>query len=202
MPRPTSHPLRALALLAGAALCALVANALARPERKLAWTGGVPVPAPAPPLPAAPAPAPAPGPEPPAPAAPVRARPAAPRFPPDPASVMREITSRDALDAFTLHVPFLDARRTDDFLEGHVTGAWSVPVWEAAPEARLTEFEARANPGPRDPIVIYCSGGGCEDSRLLAGKLVALGYRNLLLYADGFPDWAAQGRPVAKGARP
>jgi rhodanese-related sulfurtransferase len=69
-------------------------------------------------------------------------------------------------------------------------------------EARITEFEARARPALADPVVLYCSGGDCEDSRLLAGKLVALGYRNLLIYRDGFPDWAAQGRPQQQGARP
>jgi rhodanese-related sulfurtransferase len=116
--------------------------------------------------------------------------------------VVREITSQDAWDAFRLHLPFLDARRTADFAEGHVPGAWSVPVWEAQPEAAITAFEASANPGSRDPIVLYCSGGGCEDARLLANRLVALGYRNLLLYAGGFPDWTAKARPVATGARP
>jgi len=75
-------------------------------------------------------------------------------------------------------------------------------VWEDRPEGKLTEFEARVNPGTKDPIVLYCSGGGCEDSHLLANRLVALGYRNLLIYAEGFPDWAARSRPVEKGPRP
>jgi rhodanese-related sulfurtransferase len=115
---------------------------------------------------------------------------------------VRAISAPDAWLAYELKVPFLDARRSAAFTEGHILGAWSAPVWEADVDTRLTEFEARANPGPRDPIVIYCDGGGCEDSHLLANKLVALGYRNLLIYTDGFPDWTAQGRPVAKGARP
>jgi rhodanese-related sulfurtransferase len=200
MTRPPSHLLRLLAFPAAAGLCALLANAVASPERRLAWTGRPPVPAPqvapAPPVPAEAVPAP------PAKAAAPTPRPAAPRFPADPAAPVREISSRDARDAYGLHVPFLDARRTEDFLEGHVAGAWSAPVWESACAGRITDFEARANPGPRDPIVIYCAGGGCEDSRLLAGKLMALGYRNLLLYAGGYPDWTAQARPVEKGARP
>lgn len=209
MPRPTPFPLRVLAFLAAAALCAGLANAFARPDRKLTWTGWTP---PATPVPAAPVPTVTPATEPPAPAsqAPVpalaapavRPKPAAPRFPPDPNAVIREFSSQDAWDAYGLHLPFLDARRTSAFEEGHVAGAWPVPVWEDVCAARITEFEARAHPAPRDPIVIYCSGGGCEDSRLLAGKLVELGYRNLLIYADGFPDWEAKARPVAKGARP
>ena len=193
--------LQASGLLAAAVLCAAMANAVAGPERELRWSQAAPAPA----QPPAPAPVPVPAP---APAAATRpalvpeaARPdKGARFPPDPAAVIRDISSRDARDAFALKVPFLDARRTAEFAEGHIPGAWSAPVWEAAPETRITEFEARANPGMKDPIVLYCGGGDCQDSRLLADKLVALGYRNLLIYRDGFPDWAAQGRPVARGA--
>jgi len=193
----SSQPLRALALLAAAGVCAFLVNANAGPARKLAWTGRVPQ--------AVALPAPAPAVEAPPPAieaAPAPPPKAGPRFPADPGAVMREITSRDAWDAYALHIPFLDARRSADFADGHVKGAWSVPVWEAEADTRITEFEARANPGMKQPLVIYCSGGDCEDSRLLANKLVALGYRNLLLYPGGYPDWMAQSRPVEKGARP
>jgi rhodanese-related sulfurtransferase len=127
---------------------------------------------------------------------------AAAGFAPDPAQVVREISSDQAWQAFRLGIPFLDARRSAEFAAGHVAGAWSVPVWEAEAAARITEFEARTNPALRAPMVIYCSGGGCEDSRLLAKRLVDLGYRNLLIYLDGFPDWVGQGRPVAPGAHP
>jgi rhodanese-related sulfurtransferase len=77
-----------------------------------------------------------------------------------------------------------------------------VPIWEQDAPARITEFEARVNPSPQAPIVAYCSGGDCEDSRLLARKLVELGYRNLFIYRDGFPDWVQRGRPQTRGARP
>jgi rhodanese-related sulfurtransferase len=144
---------------------------------------------------AAPAPAATPGP---APAKP----PATDRFAPSPTEVIRNINSEDALAAWNLKIPFLDARRTQEFEDGHLPGAWSVPVWESGLEGRIIDFEARANPQPRAPIVLYCNGGDCQDSHLLARRLVELGYRNLLVYQDGFPDWAAKGRPVAKGAQP
>ena len=50
-------------------------------------------------------------------------------------------------------------------------------------------------------MVIYCDGGDCADSRLLADRLIPLGYRNLRLYMAGYPDWTRQGRPVRKGAQ-
>jgi rhodanese-related sulfurtransferase len=77
-----------------------------------------------------------------------------------------------------------------------------VPVWEADLEDRLIAFKAARRPGPDDPIVLYCSGGDCRDSHLLAEKLLAQGYFHLLIYRDGYPDWVAQGYPTAKGAQP
>jgi rhodanese-related sulfurtransferase len=124
------------------------------------------------------------------------------RFAPAPDAVIRDLSSEDAWAAYQLKAPFLDARRSSEYQEGHVAGAWSVPIWEADAAARITEFEARADPSPGTPIVVYCSGGDCEDSRLLAQRLVQLGYRNLFIYRDGFPDWARRGRPQAPGARP
>lgn len=217
MTPPLRDALRALALLAAAAVCAGLANGLARSDRRLAWTGWAPplvVPAAAPmPAPAPPAPQPAPVPaapkaraaipatQPPAPAA--KATPSQPApFAPAAEGPIRELSSDDAFAAWQQKAPFLDARRSAEYLEDHVAGAWSVPVWEADADARITEFEARANPAPGAPIVLYCAGGDCNDSRILAQKLVKLGYRNLLIYRDGFPDWLQKGRPHAQGARP
>ncbi|WP_306598973.1 rhodanese-like domain-containing protein [Geothrix sp. 21YS21S-2] len=197
MSRLAHHLARALAFLAAAVLLGVAANHFAAPSRKLAWLGRTPTEPAAPPAdPPAdpPAPEPAPG--------PVRTAPrAADPFHPSSTQAVREISSEVAWSAFGRRIPFLDARRTSDFEEGHVAGAWSAPVWESDCDRRITEFEARANPGMKDPVVIYCT-GGCEDSKLLAAKLQGLGYRNLLVYTDGFPDWTAKARPVAKGPRP
>jgi rhodanese-related sulfurtransferase len=216
---------RFLAFPAAAVLCALVGNALAPAQRHLAWSGWVPPAAstaPTPSLPDRPEPAPdraEPAPQHPAPTQP-RPEPARPdstpakplpapgpapvpsQWRPDPGAPIRDLGSDQAWTAFQRRIPFLDARRSDDFRAGHVAGAFSVPVWEAVLEGRITEFEARAQPDPANPIVLYCSGGDCEDSQLLARKLVALGYRNLLIYRDGYPDWAARHRPVALEVRP
>ncbi|WP_306589458.1 rhodanese-like domain-containing protein [Geothrix sp. 21YS21S-4] len=110
-----------------------------------------------------------------------------------------EISSQAAWETFQAGVPFLDARRSSEFAEGHIAGAWCAPVWEADLEDRLFAFKAARRPGPEDAIVLYCSGGDCRDSHLLAERLLAQGYFHLLIYRDGFPDWAAQGRPVQKG---
>jgi rhodanese-related sulfurtransferase len=198
-----------MALLGVAALCAVIANGLAGPERRLAWTvapptAAAPIKVPPPPQPLA---IPTPEPRPSAASAskpPDAARPdpAPPKgaFPPRPGQPLREIGPLEALDAFSAGAPFLDARRSAEYELGHIQGAWSLPLWESTLDERLTEFEAKANPSPEAALVLYCSGGSCEDSHLLASRLFQLGYRNLLIYRDGYPDWVAQGRPIAKGA--
>ena len=194
------------ALLGGAAVCALVSNALARPERRLAWAGTPPrvsaVPAlPLPPLQAAPQqilPAPAPN--------RAKATPEDPKpqlaevFPAQAGQPIREIGGREAAEAFRAGIPFLDARRQAEYELGHIRGAWSLPVWESTLEERLVEFEARVNRPPEAALVLYCSGGSCEDSHLLASRLFQMGYRNLLIYRKGYPEWTEQGRPITKGA--
>ncbi len=96
---------------------------------------------------------------------------------------------------------FLDARRSSVFEEGHVAGARSFPVWESDIEDRVKKlFEEGLD--QRAPVVIYCSGGNCEDSHMLAERLYKVGFDNVLIYKDGFPDWQKRGLPVSKGANP
>ena len=213
MPTP-STPLRMLALAGVAVAGALLSNALQSPSRRLPWRGltppvppaqAAPSEVPAPPAPAPPAPAPpaasAPLPEPPRPARMAAPAPSVTVVPPPTAAAapIREIDGQEAWKAFQAGRPFLDARRSADYAAGHIAGAWCAPVWEADLDDRLLSFKAARRPGPEDPIVLYCSGGDCRDSHLLAARLLEQGYFHLLVYRDGFPDWAAQKRPVEKG---
>ena len=209
--------LRLLALAGLAGLAAMLSNRLAGPSRRLAWRGSVVAPVPTILVPparelAVPELAPLAGRENPG----VKAKgehlrtPAPPLLQAPPTSPatseatlpIREVSSLEAFAAYQSGWPFLDARRSAEFAEGHVRGAFCVPVWEADLDDRLIDFKAAHHPGPGDPIVIYCSGGDCHDSHLLAEKLLAHGYYHLLIYRDGYPDWVAQGRPTTKGALP
>lgn len=110
-----------------------------------------------------------------------------------------EISDAQAWAAFSAGTPFLDARRSGEYALGHIQGAWCAPVWEADLDDRLLTFKAARRPGPEDPIVLYCSGGDCRDSHLLAERLLAQGYGHLLIYREGYPAWVAQGRPIQRG---
>jgi rhodanese-related sulfurtransferase len=236
------------ALVGLAVACALVSNALAGKERKLALPGDYPNatkfvarPEPAPFAPFEPAPdesvpvsavevpgpagAPSPagaardaGPSSPAvpevaipQAAPpqARVRASAPSGPASPVELLArfpahgqpfvEISGDAAAWLHARGALFLDARRSRDYTEGHVAGALSFPIWESVVvKGRIEALVAEGRDGNL-PVVLYCSGGDCEDSHMLAQALFGAGFENLLVYRDGLPDWIARGGAVAAG---
>jgi len=99
---------------------------------------------------------------------------------------------------------FLDARRTSVYEQGHITGARTVSVWESDVDDKVAKiFNERSDPAQQAlPIVIYCSGGDCEDSHMLAQKLYGALFNNVYVYKDGFPDWQKHGGAVHTGAEP
>jgi rhodanese-related sulfurtransferase len=111
-------------------------------------------------------------------------------------------------DVALLHsrgVLFLDARRTSVYEAGHIAGAQPYSVWEADVDEKVNKlYEARGNDPKQanEPIVIYCSGGDCEDSHMLAQKLWGVQFNNVYVYKDGFPDWEKRGGAVHKGSAP
>jgi len=110
-------------------------------------------------------------------------------------------------DVKTLHdknALFLDARRTSVYEQGHIPGARTYSVWESDIDDKVQKlFAERSDPTSQNlPIVIYCSGGDCEDSHMLAQKLWGIQFNNVYVYKDGFPDWQQHGAPVHTGANP
>lgn len=228
MRTPEARPLRQAATLVVLALAsALLSNALAGPARRLAWRPAPlppahPLPpAPAVPVPSAPAPALLPTPSqapagtpvrPVAPTPPPKAAQAAPvpapaslrdAFPPPADGAPFEIEDGEALALHRAGAVFLDARRTQLYLMGHIAGARVISPWEDGVEAQVQAF-ADATFDPKDPVVIYCSGGDCRDSHLLADRLWSAGFRNLRIFRGGWPAWLALKGPTAQGreARP
>lgn len=214
--RPWRPALDLAVLLAVALVCAGISNRLAGPTRRLAWLPEAPATSVIPPAraatPAAPLPArPAPPPQAEAPRAKIAPPKAAvpdwdpasllARFPPLEGKVYAEVDGDDA-HWLQLHgALILDARRSDVYAVGHLPGAQSLSVWEDGLQAKIANLAA-AKADPLLPMVVYCAGGDCEDSHLLAQKLWLAGYRNLRVYSGGFPDWAARGWPIHRGAKP
>jgi rhodanese-related sulfurtransferase len=123
------------------------------------------------------------------------------RFPPLVNEAQAAIRGDEAVWLHAHGAVFLDARRTAMYIEGHLPGAKSFSAWEdGLPEKvdQLSLFTADL----KLPVVIYCSGGDCHDSHLVAQKLWLAGFRNVRIYTDGYPDWEARNRPVTKGEKP
>jgi len=126
------------------------------------------------------------------------------RFQPHPDRPYVEISGEDAALLHSRGVLFLDARRTSVFEEGHIAGSRSFSVWESDIDDKVNAlYEERQDPAEQNkPIVIYCSGGACEDSHMLAQKLWGVQFNNVYVYKDGFPDWQKRGGAVRTGATP
>ena len=50
------------------------------------------------------------------------------------------------------------------------------------------------------PIIVYCSGGECHDSRLVANALLTLGFSDVRVYTGGWEEWQGAGLPTSAGA--
>jgi len=87
---------------------------------------------------------------------------------------------------------FVDARSPEDYEEGHIKGAVSLPVGQF--EEKIAAFEER-HP-PQASIITYCSGRTCLDSHHLAEFLLEFGYDSVTVFIDGFPGWEAEGHPI------
>jgi rhodanese-related sulfurtransferase len=126
------------------------------------------------------------------------------RFPPHPDKPYVEIAFADVNWLHGKKVLFLDARRTSVYEQGHIAGARTYSVWESDIDDKVRKlFDERSDPQAQSlPIVIYCSGGDCEDSHMLAQKLWGIQFNDIYVYKDGFPDWQQRGGPIHTGANP
>ncbi len=71
------------------------------------------------------------------------------------------------------------------FIQGHIPGAISIP---------FSEFDQKINLLPQDKtalLIFYCEGEACKLSHSSAKKAEALGYKNVKVYAKGYPEWVA-----------
>jgi len=126
------------------------------------------------------------------------------KFQPHPDRPAVDISGAEAAALHKAGALFLDARRTSVYEDGHIAGARSFSVWESDVDDKVNAlFEERSDPADQNkPIVIYCSGGACEDSHMLAQKLWGIQFNNLYVYKDGFPDWQQRGGAVKTGTTP
>ncbi len=93
---------------------------------------------------------------------------------------------------------FVDARSAEEYAEGHIPGAVSLPFDDVYKKPEL----AKAFDEKGLPIIVYCGGGDCDLARTLAYALIEAGHKRVLVFKDGLPGWAAAGHAVTKGVLP
>ncbi len=111
------------------------------------------------------------------------------------AEAINYIELKEAQSKFDQGVRFIDARQTEEYRNGHVKGAVSIPATEA-PEAIQAALRSQ---GQDQDIVVYCDGEECGASNLLAGKLQRLGFTKVYVFFGGWSAWQTAGLPVEKG---
>jgi rhodanese-related sulfurtransferase len=123
------------------------------------------------------------------------------RFPPNENEPFVEVSGDNVMWLYAAGAMFLDARRTGVYEEGHIAGAHNFAIWEADIDNKVSKLVDDGT-DPEMPIVVYCSGGACEDSHMLAQKLWGVFFNNVLVYRDGYPDWIKRGGSTQKGSAP
>jgi rhodanese-related sulfurtransferase len=88
----------------------------------------------------------------------------------------------------------VDARRAEQYAEGHLPGALHLDPF--FPDAGLPQVLPMLPVAQR--VVVYCTGGQCEDSESAALLLLQFGAPadRLAVYVGGVTEWTAAGRPL------
>lgn len=96
---------------------------------------------------------------------------------------------------------FVDARKVEEYTEGHLSGAINIPSTEK--EKYLDTIYTMLPHGTM--IVIYCTGGNCEASHEVFEFLANAGFskNNLRLFEPGWEFFSKQNDvPTTKGPQP
>lgn len=93
---------------------------------------------------------------------------------------------------------FIDARSQEEYVSGHILGALNLPFNEAKKSVAGDQFQDF----PEKSLVIYCQGGDCGTSVVLAKILYESGFKNVKVFQGGWAEWKKSGLPVAEGNDP
>ena len=110
---------------------------------------------------------------------------------------IRIVALEEARRAVESGASVIDARRKEDFDEGHIPGALLFDYYDMG---RYRDRVLSVLSNERE-IVVYCSEATCDDSELLAKELYLLGFTKLFVFKGGFAEWSGAGLPVERGSR-
>jgi rhodanese-related sulfurtransferase len=104
---------------------------------------------------------------------------------------MRVITRNELEQALQSPEPplLLEALPAQHFEAEHLPGAYNLPLDEVDTLAQALI------PRLNTPVVTYCSGLTCPNSKIAAKRLEELGYTDVSAYEGGKEDWLKAGLP-------
>jgi rhodanese-related sulfurtransferase len=96
-------------------------------------------------------------------------------------------------------IVFVDARDPDHYQEGHIPGAYELDPYHSEKEFGVVLPVCQL----AEAVVVYCTGGDCEDGDTTAILLRDAGIPNqkLFVYGGGFTAWETNHLPVETGPR-
>ncbi len=107
-----------------------------------------------------------------------------------------DITLEEAEKLYFTHAAvFIDARSAEEYAQGHIRDARSLP-WQ---DVDLNFMAVTADLELTTPIVTYCDGETCELSHDLALFLRDAGFTDTRVLVNGLTVWQQAGLPVESG---
>jgi rhodanese-related sulfurtransferase len=91
----------------------------------------------------------------------------------------------------------LDARDSLYYRQGHVPGSLNLSRDNFGHD--YLRLRSMLEKDKKNPIVVYCSGGTCHDSKMVAQALLGLGFTNVRIFPGGWEQWSAAGLPAQRG---
>jgi rhodanese-related sulfurtransferase len=106
---------------------------------------------------------------------------------------MSQIVTRTELEALLAEgrpLTLVDALPQSYYAQQHLPGAVNLvePDVDALAPALL--------PDRAQTVITYCSNPSCQNSKVVARRLEALGYTDVRVYPAGIQDWVEAGNPT------
>ncbi len=111
--------------------------------------------------------------------------------------IIKKINLEEAKQRYNAYSAiFIDARAFPRYAKGTVMRALNVPIRRFKRMLKWLPSDKNA------PIVIFCDGPKCGLAEKEAVKFVKYGYRNIMVYSGGYPEWEKHSLPVMSAPKP
>ncbi len=113
------------------------------------------------------------------------------------ASACKHIDLKEAKARYDAYAAlFIDARSFPRYREGTIMRAMNVPIRRFKRMLKWLPADKEA------AMVLFCDGPKCGLAEKLADRLVKVGYRKVMVYTGGYPEWRRHNLPVMGAPKP